>query len=87
MNNETREKLIFWLSQHPDSSHPRDEERFISFVKAMIRNQDNVSADEIIATVRQMHNWADSKIFDLVPKWILRIETIVLHNRFVFDNY
>lgn len=31
MDKETKEKMDFWLSQHPESTHPLDEKRKFCF--------------------------------------------------------
>lgn len=42
MQQDTKAKMDFWLSQNPESTHPLDERRKFSFVLELYQNDDNV---------------------------------------------
>lgn len=52
MDKETKEKMDFWLSQHPESTHPLDEMRKFRFVLELYQNHDNVQFEDLYESFR-----------------------------------
>lgn len=47
MNKESKEKMDIWMSGHPESMQPMDEERMFVFSNTLFETDDNISVDEI----------------------------------------
>lgn len=39
MNKESKSKFNLWLSEHPESFHPSDEERMFDFVNSLYETE------------------------------------------------
>lgn len=61
MNQKTKEKMDFWLCQHPESTHPLDENRKFSFVLELYLNHDNVQFEDLYESFRCSHPTYDEK--------------------------
>lgn len=61
MQQDTKAKMDFWLSQHPESTHPLDERRKFSFVLELYQNDDNVQFEDLYESFRHSHPTYDEQ--------------------------
>lgn len=86
MNASTKEKMDFWLSMHPESTHPLDEERKFIFVKSMCENDDTVSFDDLFDSFRNSHSDYDEQYCrNLCEKWELEIGQLKRFAKFLLN--
>lgn len=74
MQQDTKAKMDFWLSQHPESTHPLDERRKFSFVLELYQNDDNVQFEDLYESFRHSHPTYDEQYSrELCEKWDIEI--------------
>lgn len=74
MKQDTKEKMDFWLSQNPESTHPLDERRKFSFVLELYQNDDNAQFEDLYESFRHSHPTYDEQYSrKLCEKWDIEI--------------
>lgn len=87
MNQKTKEKMDFWLSQHPESTHPLDEKRKFSFVLELYLNHDNVQFEDLYESFRRSHPTYDEKSSrELCEKWDVEIANLKRFAEYLLDE-
>uniref|UniRef100_UPI004027F6AC hypothetical protein n=1 Tax=Segatella hominis TaxID=2518605 RepID=UPI004027F6AC len=87
MNQKTKEKMDFWLCQHPESTHPLDENRKFSFVLELYLNHDNVQFEDLYESFRCSHPTYDEKSSrELCEKWDVEIANLKRFAEYLLDE-
>lgn len=87
MKKETKEKMDFWLSQYPGSTHPLDEKRLFNFVKELCLNDEDVRYEDLFESFRRNHPDYDEKYSEkFCEKWDLKISLLKRFGTFLLEN-
>lgn len=87
MDKETKEKMDFWLSQHPESTHPLDEMRKFRFVLEFYQNHDNVQFEDLYESFRHSHPTYDEQYSrELCQKWDVEIANLKRFAEYLLDE-
>lgn len=77
MNETNRQKMEFWLSQHPESTHPLDERRFFDFISSLCESRENVSLQELMECYSNIHpRYEEQSIRNLCEQWDIEISML-----------
>lgn len=87
MDKETKEKMDFWLSQHPESTHPLDEKRKFRFVLELYLNHDNIQIEDLYESFRHSHPTYDEQYSrELCQKWDVEIANLKRFAEYLLDE-
>lgn len=87
MQQDTKAKMDFWLSQHLESTHPLDERRKFSFVLELYQNDDNVQFEDLYESFRHSHPTYDEQYSrKLCEKWDIEISKLKRFAEYLLDE-
>lgn len=87
MKQDTKEKMDFWLSQNPESTHSLDEKREFSFVLELYLNRDNVQIEDLYESFRHSHPDYDEQYSrELCEKWDIEISKLKRFAEYLLDE-
>ena len=84
MNTSTKEKMDLWLSMHPESTHPLDEERKFKFVRSLYENEDSGTFEDLFNSFRNSHpDYNEQYCRELCEDWELEIGKLKRFTQFI----
>ena len=84
MTEKAHEALTFWLSQHPETSHPLDTKRFHQFVFQLLEDGDNISDDYLYDEVQKAKpDWSEEATNEFVRDKSILISELIQFGRFL----
>lgn len=70
MNNSSKEKLNFWMSEYPESFHLQDENRMFDLANCLYESEGGICIDDLFASFTKYHpNYNKEEAMRLCDKW------------------
>lgn len=69
-NEEINRLFIFWISNHPESFHQLDMNRFYDFVLELFKEREELNSDILRRAIKTEKKWNDQTIEDFVERFI-----------------
>ena len=71
-NPETNKFFHLWLSNHPESYHFLDMERFYAFVLSLLKTSEDLTESILTSAVKEEKSWIDEEVDKFVNDFISR---------------
>ena len=60
-----------WIKNHPESQHPRDNQRFNNFVLSLLENNEILTDEILLKAIQSEKKWQNKKAIDDFVKLFL----------------